>query len=432
MKNNLMRNHGSALIIAIIISLMVAILSVVGTKLITTTFLDIKQQQYLAAGADNASRAGLVDAISWFRRQTSQPVSSGYPPTKYAWSDGAFNPRFSTDTTHCDTIDESIGIVKELKLSENGNLWSRYEVARQTNPAVVPYNPDAVHDISGQKLFSGEKDGMGYVWYISSKGYIFRKKDTTKAYNISPNQVVATSRVSTEIKKISLQSYSAAVVVNDCGSDYTNRTIEVNKNGVVNGGNGSGIYGVGYFSGPADKTNKVSSSKPPYNTNDNGQVVGNPTSYIKISSAPTVGYVLGVSTADLILMSDYVVTDTSQLPETLPDMSLIYIEGNATFNSSRPLRSSGVLFVNGNLTVSQGSNCLYSGLIYVTGTATINEPALISGCLIAYKGSNISRSGASDIVEIDYDSTVLNLVRQQVCQYREIKSAYRVFTGFKD
>ena len=113
-------------------------------------------------------------------------------------------------------------------------------------------------------------------------------------------------------------------------------------------------------------------------------------------------------------------------------MSLIYISGDAVFTVAHPLRSSGILFVQGNLTISVGSNSTYSGLIYVTGTATINDPAYISGCVVAYGGLTLSRSGATDVAEIQYDAGILDMVRQQICQYREMKSTYRVSTGLSE
>jgi hypothetical protein len=422
------RTRGSALVIALILALVVVILATAGTQLMVTTFKDVKQQAHLGAEVDNFARAGLADAISWFRRQQTQPVCSGYPPTRYAWVDGAFDPKTSTNTAQSDTIDSSIGIVREYQLSDDGHLWGRYEVKRQTSTTVSPYDQNAVHDITGERLFTGFNDGQGYVWYISSKGYIYQRIKPSVAFNVAPNRVVATSRVSTEIRRISLQlPAECAYIVNDDGTKAA-RTITLGNNGRINGG---GHYGVGFYSYSGSSSNKPTQSNPPY-TISNSSVTGSPTAWIQISTAPTSNYVLGVSTTELKLMADYSVSSVSALPSTLPDMSLIYVQGNATFDASRPLRSSGILFVNGNLTISADANCLYSGLIYVTGTATIYDPSLISGCVIAYNGLTLSRSNSSDVAEIDYDRGILDMVRQQICQYREIKSAYRIFTGISD
>ena len=62
-------------------------------------------------------------------------------------------------------------------LSESGARWGRYEVKRQTNPANAPYDPHAVHDITSQRLYAGEQNGEGLVWYIESKGYVYKRQE---------------------------------------------------------------------------------------------------------------------------------------------------------------------------------------------------------------------------------------------------------------
>ncbi len=413
-------DRGSALLIAVIMAVAVVLLMAAGSQLIVTSFRETRQQQHFGAEVDNIARAGLVDAISWFRRQQMQPVRSGYPPTRYAWSDGAFDPRVSTDAVKNDTIDESIGIVKEYQLSENSALWARYEVKRQTNTTVAAYDPYAVHDITGERLFTGEQNGQGYAWYLCSKGYIYRRKNASVPFDTSPNEVVARSKVSTEIRRLSLNTQVPCAFICNYGGTNSSRKVKVNPKGRIYGG----TYGCGRSSGSAPQM--VAGS-----TMTGTSSAYNPTSFMLSQHTPQ--YVLGVSTSDLKIMADYLVTDVSQLPETLPDMTLIYVNGNATFSSSRPLRSSGVLFVAGNLTISAGSNSTFSGLIYATGSATIEDPCFISGCVVAFNGLTLSRSsGATDVAEIRYDSAILDMVRQQICQYREMKSTYRIFTGFSD
>ena len=408
--------QGSALIIAIIISVVIAMLALVGTQLMLTDFQNVKQQQYLVSSADSVARSGISDATAWFRRQANQPVKSGVPPVNYSWVDGAFDPKISTDPTHSDTMDAGIGIVQEYQLSDTTSLWARYEVKRQTNPAIVPYDQYAVHDVTGERLNTGQKDGDGYVWYLPSRGYIYRKINPAVSFKTAPNQIVARSLVSTEIRRITLNlQLPVACIVNNGGSTG-NETVKIFSKGRVYGG----TYGCGRSSGASPWL-------------DNGTMVTgtsagwNPKSFML--DQHNVQYVLGVSTTELRILADYYVPSVAQLPAALPDMSLIYINGNAVFNSSRPLVGSGILFVQGNLTISNGSNSFFSGLIYVTGTATIQDPCLISGCVVAYQGLTLSRSDSTDTAEIKYDQNILNMVRQQVCQYREMKSTYRVYTG---
>src|SRR5438552_1582216 len=60
----------------------------------------------MSAQARNAARAGLVDSLSWFRRQPGQPVSCSEPNL---YPDYAFKPL----VLYGDTIDEKLGLVKE-------------------------------------------------------------------------------------------------------------------------------------------------------------------------------------------------------------------------------------------------------------------------------------------------------------------------------
>jgi len=413
-----MNTSGSALVIVIVLVFAVMILVPLGANLIYESFRDSKRQLDSLVQSENVARAGLVDAVAWFKKQSSQPVKTNYPPTIHGWVDGAFDPRYSTDPVHCDTTDESVGMVQEYQLSEAGNRWARYEVKRQTNPAVSPWDAGAVHDITAQRLFSGENNGEGLAWYIESTGYVYRKLDPNVAYNVTPNQIVSKTKVSTEIRRLSLNlpAQCAVIVNNGGGSAEADRKIKIQLNGRVVGGNNIGI-------------GRNSGYEPYIYTGST--VTGNPRWQV-VSDTPSVSYVFGVSTSELKGLSDFLVTSVPQLPiNSLPDMAIIYVDGNAVFTSTCALRSSGILFVHGDLTIADNSNCLFSGLIYVTGTATIYDPALISGCLIAYTGLNLARSSSTDVAEIDYDASILNSVRQQLCQYRENKSVYHVFTGYR-
>ncbi|OQA89740.1 MAG: hypothetical protein BWY26_01637 [Elusimicrobia bacterium ADurb.Bin231] len=413
MKKN---QSGSAITILMMMFIVISIISFTGYQLITTAYKDVKYQQNWVLQAGNAARAGLVDAISWFRRQPNQPVKSGIPPITYSWVDGAFDPHFSTDPVHSDTIDQSIGIVKEYQLSEDNLIWCRYEVKRQSDTAIFAYDPESVHDISGERLHTGdpeEGNGSGIVWYISSTGYIFRKRSALSPFDISPNEIVAKTRCSTEIRRIKLQPPGQCAYIVDNGGTSSNRKVRIYANGRISG---SGYVGCGRRSGSAPRIETGAS------------VTGNPATITGLNS-PTVEYVFGVTSEELKTLSDYAVDTTATLPLSLPDMSLIYVNGDAVFDSSKPLKASGILFVNGDLTISNGSNSYYSGLIYVTGKAYIYPPCLISGCIIAFNGLTLSQTGATDIAEINYDVGILNSVKQQICQYRENKSLYRIYSG---
>ena len=65
-----------------------------------------------------AARSGLTEALSWLRRQTSQPVTQFAP----ILAEGAIPPVL-------DTEDPGIGLVRDFQIS--GSLWARYEVWKE-------------------------------------------------------------------------------------------------------------------------------------------------------------------------------------------------------------------------------------------------------------------------------------------------------------
>jgi hypothetical protein len=408
-------NKGSALVMALIIMVLVVMLATVGTQLMVTTQKWMNLQAHSGAEADNVSRAGLLDAISWFRGQTAQPVHSGYTPPG-RWVDEAFYPRTSTSAASNATKDENIGLVKEYQLGQDNNVWGRYEVWRQTaTPTNLPtdpqYNPDAVHDISGERLFNGEKDGMGYIWVITSKGYIYKKNSDAVDFRTSPNKIISSSKVSTEIRRITKNLQQTCAVIVYSGNDVTFNTM-------------------GRIRGNAGAIGRTKGAAPSVVAGSSATCVTNPLFPTGLDNH-SVSYVLGVSTNELKILADYVVNNVTDLPVTTPDMSLVFINGDATFGpTTRVLSGSGLLFVFGNLTLNTAAlNHQYRGLIYCTGRATIKEGALIRGCLVAYGGLTLSNAGAMQPAEIDYDLGMLTMVDAQICRYREMKSTYRIFTG---
>ena len=113
--------------------------------------------------------------------------------------------------------------------------------------------------------------------------------------------------------------------------------------------------------------------------------------------------IFGVSQNELATLANYNVPDVTGLPATLPGMSLIVIQGDATFTTARPLVGSGILVVLGNLTIPAGSS--FSGVIYVTGTYSQLGPSLVSGAVVG--DSTITMTGGSDITEVDWDATIV-------------------------
>src|SRR4051812_5384668 len=85
---------------------------IVGQQMAYISSQRTRQHLGSTAQADNIARSGLVDGINWFRRH--QPVSSTLSGSAYP--DAAFQPVHSTDPYASETLDESIGLVKQYPL----------------------------------------------------------------------------------------------------------------------------------------------------------------------------------------------------------------------------------------------------------------------------------------------------------------------------
>jgi hypothetical protein len=402
---------GSILILIVLLVSLLAFIPI-GAELLSTARKQVKLQANANAQAVNVARAGLVDAEAWFRMQPLQPVSqSRIGLASCPYPDAAFYPRTSTDTALSATEDETIGLVKTFKMGESTNLYGRYEVPRQTDPdnngviSGVEYSTHAAHDITASRV-STNANGDGYVWSVESVGYVYQLKDSSKAYNQYPNVVVGRARVATEVRRMAVTTYGAAVTI------YSRDNGNVGSNCRVTGGSGFGVAKVTGTGGTWTST----TGTPAFTS----------------TSSWTMASVFGLPASDIRMAADYCVTSVSQLPSDYPSTALVFVDGNATFDDTHALSGGGVLIVNGNLTVQSTSNALFSGVIFVQGNAVINGPALISGTIIlGSNSSTLTMSGTTDVAEVQYDAAVLSTIRQNVGQYRQNKSAYHVFSALK-
>jgi hypothetical protein len=126
-------------------------------------------------------------------------------------------------------------------------------------------------------------------------------------------------------------------------------------------------------------------------------------------------------------MADLVVDDESQLPNPLPDMALIVVRGNATFNGTRRLQGSGILVVLGNLICNPQSNAFYSGVIWVQGNFHLSPPGIVNGTVVANGQAHLL--GGSDVADINYDAAILAQIRQQMGNYLFSRSPWVVGGG---
>ncbi|HEX7676684.1 MAG TPA: hypothetical protein VF713_01060, partial [Thermoanaerobaculia bacterium] len=186
---------GQAVIAAtIILSLVLLALLTMLTQVQLSNKLVSRQLTYQGQAA-NVAQAGLVDALSWFRRQAK--VVTTFNPTINASANPPIN----------DTDDTTIGIVRTYQVSAPGRLMSRYEVRYGVAAAGT-----GVLDITPRKGTAIGGGAAGTVWQLESVGTVWIQNDTAKNYNISPNVVLSQQTFRTEIQRMAVAPPDGAAV----------------------------------------------------------------------------------------------------------------------------------------------------------------------------------------------------------------------------
>lgn len=376
--------RGAALIIVIFAATLILLMLMTALTITRTSGLTVARQLSSQAQAMSTASAGLTEALSWFVRQRQQPVTT-------------FNPVVDTGTcTHTpphvplayDSEDPAVGIVRSFEIASKGSVWGRYEVRKS-----------GVKDVSQRR----GKPQAGTIWQVESEGIVYVRNDASKGPAVAPNFVLARRTMKVDIQRLGLQLPANAALSALAGAD-----VNIIQPSRIQGGS-SGI-GAAY---------PPSTGAP----SGNGTISGSPAQ--SVTGAPfTIDQIFGVTANELVAMADIVADDEKQLPNPLPEMSLVVIRGNATFNGKRPLQGSGVLVVLGNLILNPQSNAFYSGVVWVGGNFVVTPPGVISGSVVANRGVQVA--GGSDVAEINYDAAILDQIRQQMGNYLFSRSPWTV------
>jgi hypothetical protein len=378
--------RGAALVMAIFAATLLLLLLMTLMVMLKTSGMALARQLSVQGHATNAATAGLTDGLSWFVRQQVQPVTSFNPVV----DGGSCTHVPRHNPLAYDSEVPATGIVRSFEINSVGRVWGRYEVRRAN-----------VLDVSTRR----GKPQAGTVWQLDSEGIVYVRNNASVAPDVSPNFILARRTMRVDIQRLGLNLPAAAAL---CATEGDN--VNVTQPSRIQGGS---AIGVAYA--PSTGTPRGVSS-----------ISGNP-ALQPTSNSFTIDQIFGVTVNELVAMADVVVDDESQLPNPLPDMSLVVIRGNATFNAVRPLQGSGILVVLGNLICNPQSNAFYSGVIWVQGTFQFSPPGIISGTVVA--NGNAHLLGGSDVAEINYDAAILVQIRQQLGNYLFSRSPWVVGGG---
>jgi hypothetical protein len=249
------------------------------------------------------------------------------------------------------------------------------------------------------------------VWKITSKGIVYICHDATKRYDEPPNQVLAHTTLSKEIFRMVPLDPGAAIATNS----FINVSTEA-----INPGAGCMLA---FCENQSSQfwANQI-------------RAYGNHGITTKGCEAITIPNYFGVSTDDLKSLADIAVNNVDSLPQPLPPMQFIFIDGQATFTASHPLNGSGLLVVNGDLNIEGSFTSTFSGYIFATNSVCIkNTNFRGNGCIISndvvfsppYNGSN-------PMPTIRYDQDLIRAVQQNISRFRESSFQRNEFTGFSE
>jgi len=386
--------EGMALVFALFFSIVVLGITLAGTMSMKA-HRDATQSRFSTNGqAVEFARSGLVEALSWFRKQTAQPVMTFSPQL----DNGAEPPVL-------ETVEPDIGIVREFQIS--GSLWGRYEVwkewAADPDPERAAFRTQLqCEDISDQR----GNLSPGSVWRLRSIGYVFRLNDQSMAYGESPNRVVATQIVETEIRRLALQPPGQAAL---CVQEADECEI-LTRGRVLGGSLGAGIY---YPFGSGSVT--VSGF--------GAQVTGVPPLSATATYADDLMSVFGVNLTELKGMADSILVDPNEFPNPLPRDALVVAETDLVFTGQNPLSGTGILVVIGDVTIDPASYSAFSGMLYVDGDLTLGAPSELQGAVVVT--GEVLVQGQSDFATITFDDGIVNALRQRLGTYRQASATIR-------
>lgn len=378
---------GNALVMGMFFLVITSSLVFVGTLSSETMRSRTDAQFRVRSQAAQFARSGLTEAVSWFRRQTTQPVAAFEPANDLL----ATPPRIDSD-------EPEIGLVREFRIA--GRSFGRYEIWKEWagDPigARAPFRAAlAARDVSRERTFGPG----GTAWRLRAVGYVFEREDENRAFDELPNRVLARQVFESEILRLRLSPPGAAALCTRDGARVTIRDHTLIDGGAV-------AAGVFALSGTGNPTVV-------------GSLGGQPGFLADSAYACSTESVFGASERDLVTTADLVVESMSDLPTPLPGNSLVVIDaGNVTFDASRPLRGTAVLYVRGDVTIAAGSASSFSGLLYVAGNLRISAPVDIDGAIVVADGRSVELFGTGDWVRIHYDAEILDHLRREIGQYR--------------
>ncbi len=319
--------------------------------------------------AYEVAKAGLIDTLYYFRKQSSQPVLN-------------FNP------TSTDSENPTVGIVNTLDITSiTNNIKGRYIVDK-----------NLVRDVSG--LYNKP---VGTIWEIVSQGEIFNQRN---------GEIISKGKLAVLIRRISISiPYEGTVIWKRANNvKLQNRTRMVSSNPAFN---------LVSLNSTGNPTVINQSALLPYTIN----YVNNYDNQVSVNN------IFGISINEVKGISDYIVNTASDFPNSFK-YKIIYIPSNSSALDLSNVNGSGIIITQRTLNFSNYVN--FSGIIYVMNNANVNFncPGTIFGIIINDKDSPNSNlvfnnTSGSDFLLVQYDRSIIQKLRNIIGNYRFYSSFYK-------
>jgi hypothetical protein len=316
--------------------------------------------------AYEVAKAGLIDTLYYFRKQSSQPVLN-------------FNP------TSSDSEDPSDGIVNSLFITSNtNNIVGRYIV--KANDVSSLYNKPA-----------------GTIWEIISEGQIINR-----ARN---NEIIADKKLAALIRRISISiPYESTVIWGFANKiNLQRRTRMVSSN-------------------PAFNISSISGSGSP-SVNYQSALLPNTINYVdNYYDQVSINNIFGITINEVKGISDYIVNNVNDFPNSFK-YKIIYIPSSNTALTLSNVRGSGIIITQRSLTFQNYINFSGIIYVMNNANLVFNCPGTILGTIINDKDSTNSNltfnnTSGSDFLLVQYDRSIIQKLRNIIGNYRFYSSFY--------
>jgi hypothetical protein len=474
----------------IMIGFYVGIMAVMGIMLIVATyFMNVRSSSTNRQMKDMAlevARAGFEEGLSYFQRQPSGVYlpdsirpSNDYVPatgTTFSYPDDAFRPLsgdtdiYISVTTGTPGFKCTAAIIRDFPLQTSrtvstsneplhGTLWGRYVIKRQVianwspggNTLAGYSDPEAAHDITLQKDFSGtQAPGAGLWWGLTSRGYVYLgngSQSSTGSDDISATAstvynsltssplatynnrtlLLATAKVYGELYRVSINTPPAAVYA------ASGVTISGNGQGYINAGTNSGTYSVYCASSsctPSGGVNLVGGSTDPNQIAPSVSVVfpgmtksvlqGQATSgcFGDVTILPDAGNSLSYTTE--VATTKFYYLHRASSPNTAFVFNPLPVSGAPL--GSYCFNGTGLIFVDGDLSITADTQATWSGIVFVDGNCYLNGPASIQGQLICTHKIYMYHDPNKPVqAEVDYEQEVIDSTKLLIENFQVYK-----------